>query len=207
MSCVKVATMALNTTHSQMSYMPHSHWQQPSSRPSISLVSPTHYQPSNHTQPRPSSRGGPSEIIPRLYISDLSFVENQSALSSYGITHVLSSISGKVLIPPSSGHFASPQHLYVRVEDLPFAELAAHLPQTTAWISAALRSNPNARVVVHCAEGISRSVSVVAGFLMAQYGWTPSEAIQYIKSKRRGADPNMGFIQQLGEYGRTLSRS
>lgn len=205
MSCVKVATMALNTTHSQMSYMPHSHWQQPSSRPSVSIVSPTHYQPSNLNQNRTSR--GPSEIIPRLYISDLSFVENQSALTSYGITHVVSAISGKVLIPPSSAQFASPQHLHVRVEDLPFAELASHLPHTTAWINAALRSNPNARIVVHCAEGISRSVSVVAGFLMAQYGWTPSEAVQYIKSKRRGAEPNFGFVQQLGEYGRTLARS
>jgi atypical dual specificity phosphatase len=90
--------------------------------------------------------------------------------------------------------------MQIRVEDLPFAELAAHLPTTTAWIKDALNRDPNTRVLVHCIEGISRSVSVVAAFLMAQYSWTPAEAVQFIKSKRRIAEPNFGFVQQLHEY-------
>lgn len=92
--------------------------------------------------------------------------------------------------------------MQVRVEDLPFAELAGHLPSTTAFIRDALNSNPEARVLVHCAEGVSRSVSVVAAFLMAQYNWAPLDAVQFIKSKRRVANPNFGFIQQLHEYSR-----
>jgi len=147
-----------------------------------------------------------SEIIPRLFISDLSFAENATCLSSCGITHIVSAISGSVLIPPESALQPQPRHLQIKVEDFPFAELAAHLPVTTAWIREALR-NPDARVLVHCAEGISRSVSVVAAFLIAQCGWTPSQAVQYIKSKRRAADPNFGFIQQLGEYAKSLKRS
>jgi atypical dual specificity phosphatase len=92
--------------------------------------------------------------------------------------------------------------MQVRIEDLPFAELAGHLPGTTAFIRDALNSNPEARILVHCAEGISRSVSVVAAFLIAQYNWTPLEAVHYIKSKRRVANPNFGFVQQLHEYAR-----
>lgn len=62
--------------------------------------------------------------------------------------------------------------------------------------------------MVHCAEGISRSVSVVAAFLMAAYGWAPMDAVTYIKGKRRVANPNFGFVQQLHEYARNeLGRS
>lgn len=92
--------------------------------------------------------------------------------------------------------------MQVCVEDFPFAELAAHLPATTKFIREALSCSQATSVLVHCAEGISRSVSVVAAFLMAQYGWTPREAVGYVKEKRKIANPNFGFVKQLYEYGR-----
>jgi atypical dual specificity phosphatase len=144
-----------------------------------------------------------SEILPgRLYISDLAFAENPSLLSSYRITHILSTLPDNIFCPPPTLLPVQPTRLQIRVDDLPFAELAAHLPRTTAWIRDALSGSPDARVLVHCGEGISRSVSVVAAYLMAQYNWTPMEAVSYVKSKRRVAEPNFGFIQQLHEYAR-----
>ncbi|KAG6884695.1 hypothetical protein C0993_008896 [Termitomyces sp. T159_Od127] len=188
-----------------MSYSAHGQW--PSSRrPSISTVVPPVSYPSSQNYQRMSR--GASEIITRLYISDLSFAENPTCLASYGITHVISVISGSVHLPPPAALYPHPppRHLHLRIEDSPFAELAAHLPTTTQWIRDAYLTSPEARILVHCAEGISRSVSIVAAFLIAQYGWTPSEAVQFIKSKRRVADPNFGFIAQLGEYARSLGR-
>ena len=122
-------------------------------------------------------------------------------LSSYRITHILSTLPDNIFRPPPSLLPLQPIRLQIAVEDLPFAELAGHLPTTTAWLRDAMM-NPDSRIVVHCAEGISRSVSVVAAFLMAQYGWSPMEAVGFIKSKRRVAEPNFGFIQQLHEYAR-----
>jgi atypical dual specificity phosphatase len=194
------------TTPLQMSYGVRRQWSTPI-RPSLSNpISPTSYAPSSFAppscdpRPRDAARGA-SEILPRLYISDLSFAENPASLSSYGITHVLSTLSDNIHIPTVH---PPPKRLQIKIEDFPFAELAAHLPTTTAWIRDAIKSSPDARVLVHCGEGISRSVSVVAAFLIATYGWTPVEALQYIKSKRRVADPNFGFVQQLGEYARSL---
>jgi atypical dual specificity phosphatase len=98
--------------------------------------------------------------------------------------------------------------MQIKLEDLPFAELVAHLPRTTTFIRDALTSNPESRVLVHCAEGVSRSVSVVAAYLMAEYGWLPNDALEYIRTKRVVANPNFGFVQQLHEYARnTLSPS
>lgn len=140
-----------------------------------------------------------TEILPRLFISDLSFAENPALLSSYRITHILSVMHDSVYRPPLP---IQPARLQIRVEDLPFAELAAHLPNTTSWIWNALASSSEVRVLVHCAEGVSRSVSVVAAYLMASHGWAPMQAIEFIKNKRRIANPNFGFVQQLQEYSR-----
>jgi atypical dual specificity phosphatase len=185
-----------------MEYGGRGQWSAPL-RPSLSNpISPIPHASSSSAHPRVrDATRGASEILPRLYISDLSFAENPACLSSYGITHILSTLPDNIHIPPLH---PPPHRLQIKIEDFPFAELAAHLPTTTAWIRDAIMSSPDARVLVHCGEGISRSVSVVAAFLMASYGWTPVEALQYIKSKRRVANPNFGFVQQLGEYARSL---
>ncbi|KAL4068195.1 phosphotyrosine protein [Scleroderma citrinum] len=142
-----------------------------------------------------------SEIFPRLYVSDLAFAENPTLLRSLGITHVLSAMCGHVAVPRS----ILVQHLQCDLEDLPFAELVDRLPVTTMFLRDALR-DPSARVLVHCVEGVSRSTSVVCAYLIAEYGYEPSQAIQYVKSRRRSAEPNFGFVQQLHEYAAKLRR-
>ncbi|KAH8106907.1 protein-tyrosine phosphatase-like protein [Cristinia sonorae] len=141
----------------------------------------------------------PTEVVPRLFLADISAAENIATLSSLGITHVVSAMSGFVSLPV---RIPSSHHLQLPLQDNPFAELAAHLPQATAFISQAL-SNPHARVLVHCVQGISRSSSVVAGYLVAT-GMSPADAVSFVKSKRSHADPNPGFVSQLGEYAESL---
>ncbi|KAH9989981.1 protein-tyrosine phosphatase-like protein [Russula vinacea] len=144
-----------------------------------------------------------SEILPRLYISDLQTAEDAALLSSLGITHVLSAMPGHVALPPTvTAHAAQ-----VPLHDAPFAELAAHLPRTTRYISRALHSSPNARVLVHCAMGTSRSVAVVCGYLIAIHGFQPSQALEFVRARRAAAAPNRGFIDQLHEYHRSLASS
>lgn len=200
------AALALPTTQTSdlSSFHPHANGHLSLSQlaplPSANPFSPTHH----------ASTRGVTEIIPGLYISDLSFAENPACLSSHRITHVLSALPDAIYIPPATllHPHPPPVRLQVRVEDFPFAELVAHLPQTTAWIGDALSRDPNSRVLVHCVEGISRSVSVVAAYLMVHFGWTPNEALKFIKNKRRVAEPNFGFVQQLHEYARDkLGRS
>ncbi|KAK2463873.1 hypothetical protein APHAL10511_004178 [Amanita phalloides] len=191
---VSAAVSSQNTEH-PVFHRPHPiqpHLTLQASLPSANPFSPTH-----HTK-------GVTEIIPHLYISDLSFAENPACLSSHRITHILSALPEAIYVPPATllHPHPPPTRLQIRVEDFPFAELAVHLPRTTEWIGDALTRDPNARVLVHCIEGISRSVSIVAAYLMAHFGWTPSEAVKFIKNKRRAAEPNFGFVQQLHEYAR-----
>ncbi|KAI0647495.1 protein-tyrosine phosphatase-like protein [Trametes meyenii] len=150
----------------------------------------------------------PTEIVPRLYVGDLAAAESPQVLASLGITHVLSAMPGHIALPPSSSLPHLPPHQQLQrfqlpLQDSPFSELAAFLPQTTAWIAAALR-DPGARVLVHCAQGVSRSASVAAAFLVAHYGCTPEQAVKLVQAKRPCAQPNPGFVSQLGEYWQSL---
>lgn len=52
-------------------------------------------------------------------------------------------------------------------------------------------------VLIHCAMGISRSVSVAASFLMLEYHLQPDQALRKIQYARRIASPNAGFRRQL----------
>jgi predicted protein tyrosine phosphatase len=144
-----------------------------------------------------------SEIFPRLYISDLQTAEDAALISSLGITHVLSAMPGHIALPPTVTAHA----VQVPLHDAPFAELAAHLPRTTRYIARALRSSPDARVLVHCAMGTSRSVAVVCGYLIAAHGLHPSQALEFVRARRAAAAPNRGFIDQLHEYHRSLVSS
>jgi len=225
-------------------YRPHTqHGQFP-----ISLRTPTLYVPQSSSSapassssttwsPSTSSRQQPmpppvvrtaSEIVPRVYVSDLAFAETASCMASLRITHVLSVLPENVSLPPGFSQSSSsrppysssslsqypsaaypqaharhpPTHLRLPIEDSPFAELAGHLPEATAFIRAALASSPHARVLVHCVEGVSRSPSVVAAYLMSEWRCSAGEAVRWVSSKRRGVNPNFGFLDQLNEYGR-----
>lgn len=164
-----------------------------------SFFSSSHPSPSSHFGTRYPPTLPPTEVIPRLYLSDISAAESSSTLRALGITHIVSAMFGLVALP----HGVPVQQLQIPLQDNPFAELAEHLPRSTAFIADALR-DPHARVLVHCVQGISRSTSVVCAYLIAHYGWTPAQAVHYVKSKRSLADPNPGFVSQLGEYAASL---
>ncbi|KAH8998221.1 phosphotyrosine protein [Lactarius hatsudake] len=133
-----------------------------------------------------------SEILPRLYISDLQTAEDPAALAALGITHVLSAMPGRVALPSALAAHAM--------------QLAAHLPRTTRYIARALRASPEARVLVHCAMGASRSVAIVCGYLIAAHGLHPAQALELVRARRAAAAPNRGFVDQLYEYHRSVAQ-
>ena len=55
-------------------------------------------------------------------------------------------------------------------------------------------------VLVHCAQGKSRSTTVLAAVLCFMTNQTISEILNFIKSKRSMADPNINFRKQLKDF-------
>jgi protein-tyrosine phosphatase len=55
-------------------------------------------------------------------------------------------------------------------------------------------------ILIHCAAGISRSVSIICAYLIKKKKWNFNRAINFIRETKPLVNPNCGFEQQLHEY-------
>jgi hypothetical protein len=67
-------------------------------------------------------------------------------------------------------------------------------PHTEFW---SLLSDPKNRVYVHCMAGVSRSATIVIGYLISRHKMTVDSAHAHVKGKRRCVYPNSGFRRAL----------
>ncbi|CAI5445976.1 unnamed protein product [Caenorhabditis angaria] len=85
------------------------------------------------------------------------------------------------------------------------AQLLNHWNSTSAFIKEAKESGKVC--LVHCKKGISRSSSTVIAYIMKEYGWRLSDALEYVKKRRNCITPNKGFMEQLKMYAGALEAS
>ncbi len=61
-------------------------------------------------------------------------------------------------------------------------------------------------MLVHCAQGKSRSAVLAVAYLILRHEMTVTEAMSTIKARRGMAEPNPGFRQQLADMERSLRK-
>lgn len=140
-------------------------------------------------------------ILGNIYLLSAEDVEGAVNLfQDYGITHVISVLGGP--LPSSLGE--NYEHLQIEVPDLETADILQYLPTTNEFIDKALSAEskgPGTRhlgaVLVHCAQGVSRSVTVIMAYLMFKYKLLLEQALHAVKRRSESAQPNDGFIRQL----------
>ena len=64
--------------------------------------------------------------------------------------------------------------------------------------------NEKKKILIHCYQGISRSVSIVISYLMINNKLTCDEAFNFVQKKRFIANPNLGFFLQLKVFEKRL---
>ena len=62
------------------------------------------------------------------------------------------------------------------------------------------RLSTGGSVLVHCAQGKSRSSTVVIAYIMVVMGTTATEAFGFVKERRKMAEPNPRFMEKLKEF-------
>jgi len=99
---------------------------------------------------RPSHGRTASEVLPRLFLTDLFTARDETQLSELGITHVVTVMEHAPKFPETR----SLQTLHIPLSDSFDQDILGHLPVTTSFIRNALAESPDSRVLVSvCLRG------------------------------------------------------
>ncbi|CAG9336283.1 MKP2_5 [Blepharisma stoltei] len=139
------------------------------------------------------SDANPQKILEKLYLGSVGAAYTLATLKRLKITHILTLCD--CLPPKFPGEF---EYKVVNVIDDPKENLSAHFKECFEFIKEAIASGGT--VLVHCFAGVSRSSTVVIGYLMTYSKMSMKDAMAFVKSKRPWIQPNYGFLQQLRKY-------
>nr|XP_027208636.1 uncharacterized protein LOC113802289 [Penaeus vannamei] len=146
-------------------------------------------------------------VFPGILLGDAS-----TSLKDIGVTHVLNAAQGhnnevyRGYVSTTANYYKKKGIFYLGIPamDMPGFYLKPYFREAADFIQHALQQG--GKVLVHCQCGISRSASLVAGFLMLRRGMNVQTALATI-SKKRSIFPNQGFLSQLCDLDYELRRS
>jgi protein-tyrosine phosphatase len=133
-----------------------------------------------------------------LYLGSIGSAYNLHSLCTHSITHILCLSS--VIKQKYPDRFT---YLRLAVADKAYANILETFEDAFAFIESA----KHAKVLVHCYQGISRSVTICCGYMMKYYGYSAESALKTIRLARPTALPNSGFLAALKIYQQILNRT
>ena len=132
------------------------------------------------------------EVYPGIYIGNLSSSMNIEEITKKGITHIMSVMNG------SGKYWDSIKYSTYHVNDDSWIDLSQHFESAIGFIDNAIFTG--GKVLVHCREGVSRSVTMVLAYIIYKEKISPSVALKKIQDARSKANPNNGFMRLLQKY-------
>lgn len=137
-----------------------------------------------------------SQLSDRLFLGNVAAAVDEKLLMSHGITHLVT-----VLETPISDQLRPKRQtiLFIPAVDVPEARLHQYFHVASDWIDSVLRSDSNARIMVHCFLGVSRSATLVLAYWI-KYGpifADMDQALDTLVAMRPIVNPNIGFRESL----------
>ena len=147
----------------------------------------------HHTATIISQITPPTENLGAIYIGSADAAESAAIIATKNINVIVTILSEEELVgfTPSKGQYT--QYIYNIVDCEGIITQIAE--RAYAVINDAVANKLN--VLVHCAMGVSRSVSVVLYYLMKTNKWSWKQAWKFIKTKRKCASPCPIYRKQL----------
>ncbi|CAK63622.1 unnamed protein product (macronuclear) [Paramecium tetraurelia] len=143
-----------------------------------------------------------SSVIPNfLYVGGEQIAYNKEVLKQIGVTHVVN-CAGDVCKNKYPDDFFY-QTYYLK--DSKTENIECLFYEVISIIENAKKNN--GKVLIHCVQGVSRSVSLCIAYLIISQQITYSQAFDIIKKNRGVASPNMGFTVQLLLFQKRLQAS
>eukprot|EP01138_Halocafeteria_seosinensis_P016459 gb/GECG01016790.1/.p1 GENE.gb/GECG01016790.1/~~gb/GECG01016790.1/.p1 ORF type:complete len:156 (+),score=11.83 gb/GECG01016790.1/:1-468(+) len=150
-----------------------------------------------------------SQILDNLYVGGLEAAQDWEFITHKNIKYILNTTkqpsNGFMLTGIPNYYESNPQITYKRcpLDDDLNTEIKMHIPDCVEFINEGLR---HGGVLIHCAAGVSRSVSVTIGYLMMQYNMSFHQALEFVQDRRPGAFPNPNFQNQLQNFEQELAQ-
>ncbi|KAJ6625045.1 Dual specificity protein phosphatase 1 [Pseudolycoriella hygida] len=120
--------------------------------------------------------GDITEILSNLFLGSAKASRSVDLLTLNGITHIVN-IAGRQYFP---GQFT---YKRVHFEDVEEFDEVDKLRDIFAWLDS-VTVDAKCKVLVHCMGGMSRSASVVIGYLVWSRRFKLDEAYAFVKSRR-----------------------
>ena len=134
-----------------------------------------------------------TQIIENLWVGDIRSPCNKHSLKENNIDMIVSAVYGATAHHPFEFTYERANLRDVSDENI-LDEIDRLLPE----IRAELVNGQG--VLVHCMQGASRSVTIVAAYLIKYYNMSAEEALTFMKRKRSCVNPNRGYREQLNLY-------
>ncbi|CUM53751.1 uncharacterized protein AC631_00276 [Debaryomyces fabryi] len=142
-------------------------------------------------------------ILGGIYLSSIEPLnDNVDFKQQYHITHIISAILG----PIPNNYVHDYVHKQIDITDEETSNIIQYFPETNDFIDSCLfpegstTDKHHGAILIHCAQGISRSVTLIVAYLMYRYKLTKDQALHAVKRKLSSACPNDGFQKQLQLY-------
>ncbi|KAM3728058.1 Dual specificity protein phosphatase [Dirofilaria immitis] len=143
-------------------------------------------------------KGMIDKIIENLYLSGVHDVLDEFRIdrlrNELKISHILTIAAESI---PVVKQIIGISYMFIFALDMATQDMFAGDLLTNAIMFIKTTIENNGRILVHCEAGISRSVFVVAAYLMQKFQWSSTKAVGYIQKIRPVALPNDGFMRQL----------
>ncbi|CAI0559767.1 unnamed protein product [Linum tenue] len=136
------------------------------------------------------------QIEEGLFLGSITEATMKDALKQANVTHILTIAS---FLPSFPEDF---QYKVVNISDSLNTNIAQHFDECFDFIDESKRIGGG--VLVHCFMGVSRSVTIVAAYLIKKRHMSLSQALRHVQSRRPQASPNPGFISQLRYFEQKL---
>ena len=133
-----------------------------------------------------------SQITDYLFVSSLPKDEHAEHIHSLGIRLI---ISMPVYRPPRVYRRAPFQFIHCPSIDSPVTPIPQFILNRGVQRALPVINEQGHAVLVHCKEGIHRSVAMACCILIAK-GYTAEEAMKLVKEKRAKADPYASYIRK-----------
>jgi len=158
-------------------------------RPALAIMPAPPFYPLMTT---PEERDAVSVVLPKkLYLTNWRGAEDKEKLKALGVTHVAA--VGSEFVNDDEGFHYWKQDIGDNDDER--EEMSKSMVDGAAFCDRAIKGG--GCVLVHCAAGMSRSVTVVLAYLLLHTNRTLREAFHLVHGSRPGIWPNDGFMAAL----------